>query len=108
MDVRSTSYRYTPKTQTGIARETTPEPQRAGVPISPPADTRVDRVELSPVARELSARIGSTLPEAPGDLSAEKLLLISGRIASGYYDQPESIDRDLNGVLGEPGSDASK
>jgi hypothetical protein len=101
VDIRSTPSGLTPQAQSGRARGATPAAApRPGAPPATPADAAsVDRVELSPAARELNARLESGAAE--GGLSPERLRQITGRMQGGYYDQAGVIDRVLKGVLSE-------
>ena len=103
VDIRSTQAGYSNKTRSGRARDAAPTaPVRpATTPASAAPDAApVDRVELSPAARELSARLASG-PDAAGDLSADRLRELTGRMQSGYYARSEVVDRVLQGALTE-------
>lgn len=94
MDIRSTSSGTTPKTQAQRARDTAPaNASRPGA--SPPAagGAPVDRVELSPEARELNAR--AARDAAADGLPADRLAAIAERLRSGYYDRPDVVERML-------------
>ena len=101
MDIRSTPSATTRQTGTGRARDAAPAaaPRAATNPPAPATGTPVDRVELSAAARELNARLDAAQPT--GGLSAERTQQLAERIRSGFYDQPETIDRVIARVLGE-------
>jgi hypothetical protein len=101
VDIRSTPSGYSPKTQTGRAREANaPAAPRPGTPPAAPSDeTKVDRVEISAAAIELNARLARA--ESTGGLSPERIRQLAGRMNDGYYDQPATIDRILEGVRAE-------
>ena len=91
--------RPTPSGQTpgpGIAR--TGKPSSPSAPVRPdatpapapaaPAAKQQDGVTISPQGRELQQRDAGGA-SASGELSAERLQEVLGRISSGYYDQPQ-------------------
>jgi hypothetical protein len=101
VDIRSTPSGYSPKTQTGRARESAPNAaaRPGSAPAGSPDEAPVDRVELSSAARELSARLDDA--SAAGGLSPERMREIAGRMRSGHYDQAATVDRILEGVRSE-------
>lgn len=62
--------------------------------------TSSDEVRISAPARQLLAQSG---PEAvpQGEVSPDRLLTLSERIAQGHYDQPEIIDAVLRRLSAE-------
>ena len=101
MDIRSTPSGYSPKTQSGRTRETTPAAttRPGAAPTGPAEDTVVDRVELSNAARELNERLAHG--ESTGGLSPERIRQLASRMKSGYYDQHSTVNRILEGARSE-------
>ena len=58
-----------------------------------------DQVQISAEAVELSAR--EDIPR--GELPASRLIEISQRIGSGFYNQPDVVDATARGLLAELG-----
>ena len=108
MDIRSTPSGYTPKAQTGRARDAAPASSaRSTGPAPAPADeTPVDRVELSPAARELNARLGGGDPS--GGLTAARIRELVGRLQSGYYSRSEVVDRVIRRALADLSDSSSQ
>lgn len=101
MDIRSTPSGYSPKTQSGRTRETAPTAatRPGAAPTNPVESNAGDRVELSDAARELNARLAQG--ESTGGLSPERIRQLASRMRSGYYDQPATVNRILEGVRSE-------
>jgi len=100
VNIRSTPSGLTPKTQAQRARDTAPaNASRPGGPAPGPGGVPVDRVELSPEARELSARAGRDT--GTDGLSPERLAVLTERLRSGYYDRPDTVDRLVDRLAGE-------
>jgi hypothetical protein len=100
LNIRSTPSGLTPKTQAQRGRDTAPATAgRPGGPAPGAAGPPVDRVELSPEARELSARANRE-PET-GSLTPERLAVLAERMRSGYYDRPDTVERLLDRLASE-------
>jgi anti-sigma28 factor (negative regulator of flagellin synthesis) len=65
-------------------------------PRPAPKAERTDRVEISQEGRELALR---RLDDAAGSLSAERIEALRMRIAAGFYDSPDVIDRVARNIL---------
>ncbi len=92
----------------GVARPDSPRPAAPGSPspVQPDAESAAaadrapasDVVELSALARALQAREGADLPPTQ-QLPPERLQQIAHRLAEGFYDRPEVLERAAERVL---------
>ena len=102
MTVRPTPSGQTPRPAIGrTERPATPAPASRPAEPAPPAvgGTRRDDVQISPQARELQQLDAAR--SAGGELSADRLHQILGRMNDGHYDRPEVQDKVIRRLARE-------
>jgi hypothetical protein len=91
---------------TGGAAQAGPAPSNASDPVRSPtvrqdgsdADPG-DTIQLSTASLALQAQAGEAAGTPPsGTMSSAQLQVVLGRVASGYYDQPDVRDAVVQGV----------
>jgi hypothetical protein len=96
--------------QTGPALPSATDPARAtparqGGTEGDPGDT----IQLSTASLALQAQTGEVAGSPPtGTMSPAQLQIVLGRVASGYYDQPDVRDTVVHGVSGTLMSDGTE
>jgi hypothetical protein len=60
-----------------------------------------DTIQLSTASLALQAQAGEVAGSPPsGTMSSAQLQIVLGRVASGFYDQPDARDTVVQGVMG--------
>jgi anti-sigma28 factor (negative regulator of flagellin synthesis) len=100
MTVRPTTSGQTPRPAIGrtdrtAASASTSRPTEANTPAA--SGVRRDDVQISAQARQLQ-QLDSAARATGGDLSADRLKQILGRMNDGHYDQPDVQDKVIRNI----------